>query len=148
VEKPLRCSVAALVRRDSDDRFLAVLRPPDDDRLPNVWGLPAVTLTDGELPECGLRRLGLEKLGARLEPVRMIGIRVADRGDYRLVLMDLEARVIAGEPDVALATTTATRYVDQCWTDRLELLAEAAAKGSLCSQILLERAGIRYEGSG
>ncbi|HEX6070343.1 MAG TPA: NUDIX domain-containing protein, partial [Longimicrobiaceae bacterium] len=61
--RPVKCSVAAVVRREgAPGEFLAVRRPPDDDHLPNVWGLPAVSLRDGELPEAALRRLGEEKL--------------------------------------------------------------------------------------
>lgn len=142
--KPIRTSVAAVVRRDGDDVFLAVRRPPDDDRLPDVWGLPAVTLHEGELPEAGLRRVGREKLGVELEPIRFLGIQSADRGEYELILMDIEARVASGDPDVRASTSAGTRYVDQKWTDRLEILADAAARGSLCSQILLDCCGFPY----
>lgn len=144
--KPVKCAVAAVVRDPADPRrFLAVRRPPDDDRLPGVWGLPAVSLRPGELPEAGLRRVGREKLGAELEPVSLVGIKSMDRGEYELILMDLEARLVRGEPSVADADTTATRYVDQRWTEDLTLLADAARRGSLCSQILLEAHGAPYE---
>jgi ADP-ribose pyrophosphatase YjhB (NUDIX family) len=143
--KPVRCSVAAVLRNPENAReFLAVRRPPDDDRLPNVWGLPAVTLAPGELPEAGLRRIGREKLGAEIEPTRFVGIKSMDRGDYELILMDMEAGVVSGAPSVLLAETTATRYVDQRWTDDLLVLREAARRGSLCSQLLLEASGIGY----
>lgn len=136
--KPVRCSVAAVVRRQGETRFLAVRRPLDDDKLPGVWGLPAVTLRPGELPEDGLRRLGHEKLGVRLEPSRFVGIRAADRGSYELILMDIEAMLVEGEPDVYAATTMATRYVDQKWAGEVGILRDAAEKGSLCCRILLE----------
>jgi 8-oxo-dGTP diphosphatase len=140
-----KCSVAAIVRRDPGGaEFLAVLRPPDDDRLPDVWGLPAVSLLPGELPEAGLRRVGREKLGVELEPVSMLGIRRADRGQYELILMDIEARLVSGEPSVHRASSTATRYADQRWTDDLQLLAPAASRGSLCCRILLDSAGVPY----
>jgi ADP-ribose pyrophosphatase YjhB (NUDIX family) len=136
--KPVRHSVAAVVRRLADDRFLAVRRPPDDDLLPDFWGLPAVTLAPGELPEAGLRRVGREKLGVTVEPVRLIGIRAADRGTYELILLEFEARLVEGEPDVQLASTAGTRYVEQRWTDQLDLLRPAAHAGSLCCRILLD----------
>jgi hypothetical protein len=140
-----KCAVAAVLRRvPGGAELLAVRRPPDDDRLPDVWGLPAVSLRAGELPETGLRRVGLEKLGAELEPVCMVGIRRADRGEYELILMDIEARIIRGEPSVQRASSTATRYVDQRWTADLQLFAPAASMGSLCCQILLDSAGVPY----
>ena len=143
--KPVRCSVAAVVRRDGDpDRFLAVQRPPDDDRLPDVWGLPAVTLAPGELPEQGVRRVGREKLGTEIEPVRFVGIGSMDRGEYELILRDVEARLAGAEPDVRSARSAATRYVDQRWTDDLSLLADAARRGSLCSRLLLDAHGVAY----
>lgn len=143
--KPIRCAVAAVLRRDHrSEHFLAVQRPPDDDLLPGVWGLPAVTLQPGELPEQGVRRIGREKLGVEVEPVRFVGIGAMDRGDYQLILMDIEARLVAGEPDVGAATTLATRYSAQQWTDQLPLLRDAARRGSLCSRVLLDAHGVGY----
>lgn len=142
---PIRYSVAAVIRRwGEDDEFLAVQRPPDDERLPDAWGLPAVSLRPGELPEAGLRRVGREKLGVELEPLRLIGIRSMDRGDYELILMDIEAGILAGDPSVFAAKTRSTRYVAQRWTADLGLLRDAARRGSLCCRILLEESGVGY----
>lgn len=143
--KPVKCSVAAVVRCPNDpDEFLAVRRPDDDDLLPGVWGLPAVTLQPGELPEAALRRLGREKLGAALEPRSFIGIDAADRGGYLLILMDIEAEVAGGDPDVHAGRTSGTAYVEQRWTSDATLLVEAASRGSVCSRILLESKGLGY----
>jgi ADP-ribose pyrophosphatase YjhB (NUDIX family) len=143
--KPVRCAVAAVLRHPGDERlFLAVRRPDSDEQLPGVWGLPAVTLAPGELPEAGLRRIGREKLGTEVEPVRFVGIRSRDRGDYELILMDIEARLTGPEPAVADAPTRATRYVDQRWTGDLLLLRDAARMGSVCSQVMLEAHGVDY----
>lgn len=145
--QPVKCSVAAVLRDPQDpDRFLIVKRPPDDDRLPDVWGLPAVTLQPGELPEQGLRRIGREKLDAEIEPARFVGIKSADRGEYQLILMDIEARLVRGEPSVHRASTSSTRYVDQRWTRDPREVGEAARRGSLCSQVLLESMGVDYAG--
>ena len=142
--KPIKCSVAAVIRRRGAPEFLAVQRPPDDDHLPDAWGLPAVSLGAGELPESGLARLGREKLGVELEPVRFMGARAADRAGYQLILMDIEAELKSGEADVHAATSTSTRYVDQQWTNDLTMLVPAARLGSLCCQIVLDGHGISY----
>ena len=145
LERPVKCSVAAVVRSATrPGSFLAVQRPEDDDLLPGVWGLPAVTLRSEELPEAAVARLGREKLGASLAATRFVGIRAADRAHYLLILMDLEAEVLAGEPNVQAACTTGTAYVAQRWTTDLSLLADAARRGSVCSRILLEAEGIPF----
>lgn len=139
LEGPVKCSVAAVVRSSAHPgAFLAVRRPPDDDRLPDVWGLPAVTLADGELPEAAVQRLGREKLSTQLKARSFVGIRAADRGDYLLILMDIEAEVTGPAPDVHAARTSATAYVDQRWSESLEILREAAERGSVCARIMLE----------
>ena len=145
LDRPVKCSVAAVVRRGEGlAEFLAVRRPADDDRLPGVWGLPAVTLRPGELPEAALRRLGEEKLGVSLRPLRFVGVRAADRGDHLLILMDLEAEVQRGEPDVGAARTSGTAYVEQRWTADATILVDAARRGAVCSRILLEAEQIPY----
>lgn len=103
-----------------------------------MWGLPAVTLQPGELPEEALRRIGTTKLAASIEPIRFIGIKSADRGPYRLVLMDIEACLADGRPAVTDADSEGTNYVSQRWTSDPSLLRASARKGSLCSQVLLE----------
>ena len=142
--KPIKCAVAAVVTGPEDGQFLTVKRPDSDESLPGVWGLPAISLSPGELPEAGLLRLGREKLGVELQAVSMVGIRHADRGNYQLILMDIEARVVGGEPSVRRATSSATRYVDQRWISDPSLLREAARGGSVCSRILLEARGVSY----
>lgn len=116
-------------------------RPLDDDSLPGAWGLPAVTLRPGELPESAVRRIGAEKLGVEIEPTRFLGVEYADRGAYRLVLMDIEARVRTGHPDVGAASGAGTRYIEARWTADVETLRPAARDGSLCCAILLQQAG-------
>jgi 8-oxo-dGTP diphosphatase len=137
--KPVKCAIAAVLRKKGNPLlFLAVKRPPTDDLLPNLWGLPAVSLQPGELPEAALRRLGREKLNTNLEPVRFIGIKAQEREDYQLILMDLEAELAGPEPSVQHATSEGTRYVDQVWTDNPDLLRPAAQRGSVCCQLFLE----------
>lgn len=144
--KPTNFAVAAIISNpNSLKEILAVKRPPDDESLPDVWGLPAVTVKEGELPEDAIRRLGVEKLSTKIEPISYVGIKRADRGSYELILMDIAAELKGQEPSVKEATTTGTKYVDQKWTNDYAIFEEAAKKGSLCSRILLESKGIPWE---
>lgn len=141
----IKCSVAVyLLNPKNEKEFLAIKRPSDDDALPNLWGLPAVTLKQYELPEQAVIRIGIEKLNTIIEPVSFLGIKSANRKSYKLILMDIKAKLIGHEPVVADSKTKNTKYVDQKWTSDLSLLKESASKGSLCSQILLDVNSIRY----
>ncbi len=143
--KPTRFSIAAIiVNPNNDAEVLAVKRPPNDDSLPNVWGLPAVTPVERELPEAAVKRLGIEKLSTEIESVEYVGIKYTERSTYNLILMDIQACLVGREPSVKNATTTGTKYVDQQWTSDYSIFKEAASKGSLCSQIFLESKGVAW----
>lgn len=145
ITKPIKTAVAVfLLNPNNPSQFLIVKRPPDDDSLPNVYGLPAGSIKNGEMPEQVVTRVGKEKLNTEIKPTRFIGSKYIDRGTYILILMDIEAELIGGEPDVLSAETENTKYVDQAWTEDYTRLVEAASKGSLCSQIILDREGINY----
>lgn len=144
--KPTKFAVAvALYNPGNENEVLAVKRPADDDNLPNVWGLPAVSVKDGELPEDAVKRVGVEKLATEIKPVSYIGVMRADRGDYELILMDIKAELVGNEPSVQNATTTGTKYIDQKWTDDYSIFKDAATKGSLCSRILLESKSLSWD---
>jgi ADP-ribose pyrophosphatase YjhB (NUDIX family) len=134
----MKRSVAVVIRRPGDPRFLAVRRPLDDAELPGVWGLPATSLRPGESLEDAAIRVGREKLGVELRIGSPIGELYAERPSGALTLTDLEATVVRGEPDVTRATTDSTRYIAQQWVSDVEILREGAARGSLCCRILVE----------
>lgn len=142
--KPFKFSVAIALKNNKGE-ILAVRRPSHDDSLPNVWGLPAVTIRPSESPEEAAKRVGSEKLACTVEPVGFIGIKSAERKSFRLILMDIEAKVATGNPQVTASQTTATKYIEQKWTNDISVFKEAAQKGSLCSQILLDSAGFNYQ---
>lgn len=149
--KPLKRSVAVVVRQPRDpagsggragDTFLIVRRPDDPgDPLAGAWGLPAVTLLDGESERDAVIRAGRVKLGVELAVGPRIGEKTADRGGYLLRLADYEATVAAGIPAVPQAGRSMTQYTACRYTADPAVLAEAAARGSLCAQILLEDTG-------
>lgn len=134
----MKHSVAVVVRRVGDPRFLVVQRPLDDEDLPGVWGLPAASLRPGETLEDAAVRVGREKLGVELRVGRTIGELAAERSTGALTLTDVEVMVLDGEPDVSRAVTSATRYIAQQWVGDVGILREGAERGSLCCRILVE----------
>jgi uncharacterized protein len=140
--KSAKHSVAVVVRA-ADGTFLVVRRPQDpDDPLAGLWGLPAITLRDGEDEQAAVVRAGRAKLGVDLAPGRKIGEATADRGSHLLRLSDYEATVAAGTPSVPQADTSMTQYVAAMFTDDPGVLGEAAARGSLCARVFLEATAV------
>jgi len=136
--KPAKHSVAVVVR-NADGEFLVVRRPADaSDPLAGLWGLPAITLRDGEDERGAVVRAGRVKLGVDLAAGRKLGEVAADRGSYVLRLADYEATIVTGTPRVPQAGASMTQYVAAMFTDDPTVLDEAAAKGSLCARIFLE----------
>jgi ADP-ribose pyrophosphatase YjhB (NUDIX family) len=138
-------SVAVVVRGEPGT-FLVVKRPDDpDDPLAGVWGLPAITLRDGETERDAVIRAGRVKLGAELAVRGRIGEKTRDRGPYVLTLADYEATVASGtvtvpQPTVPQGDGSMTQYTEAQFVTDPGVLADAAAKGSLCAQIFLETA--------
>jgi ADP-ribose pyrophosphatase YjhB (NUDIX family) len=120
---------------ESPAGVLLVRRPDDDDRLPGVWGLPAVSLREGEAERDAVLRAGRDKLGVDVEPVTPVG---AEEGEG-VAMRDWAARIVEGEPKVP-QPGEGTQYVELRWGDSAEL-APAARAGSLCARVLLRAVG-------
>jgi 8-oxo-dGTP diphosphatase len=139
--KPVKRSVAVVVRRP-DEAFLVVRRPADPaDPLAGAWGLPAVTLGEGEDERGAVIRAGRVKLGVELAPGRRIGEKTADRGGYLLRLADYEAVIVSGVPAVPQPDASLTQYTACRFTADPAVLEEAAARGSACAQVFLDASG-------
>lgn len=118
--------------------WLLVRRPPDDEDLPGVWGLPAGTFDGEETVEQLVRRIGRDKLGVDLEPgvflVDGASERASGRPSYRLEMALWSARVASGAPSVPQQIAGVTQYVDARWGDPGDLLP-GAREGSLCCRL-------------
>jgi 8-oxo-dGTP diphosphatase len=125
--------VSVVVERP--DGLLLVRRPDDDESLPGVWGLPAVSLAPGESEEDGVRRAGRDKLGVELRPLRAVGVDAT--------MTDWEAELVDGEPEVPQPGPH-TQYAELRWGEPAEL-RPAARQGSLCSRVLLRARGLDWE---
>jgi len=137
VQQTVRHAVAAVIRR-ADGLVLAVQRPDEPgEELPGVWGLPAATLRDGESPVDGVRRLGREKLGVDLTPLRALATGEQQRADYTLRMTVYEASM-SGEPQLPdrAAGASGTLYEAHDWLPAASF-REAADKGSLCCRLFL-----------
>ena len=134
---PLKRSVSLVIEGPAG--VLLVRRPDDDDSLPGLWGLPAASLREGESEREALARVGREKLGVEVEPLRPIGEEEAERESYRIEMRDWAASIVAGDPAVPQAGE-GTQYVEWCWGDPAEL-APAARAGSVCARVLLRALG-------
>jgi ADP-ribose pyrophosphatase YjhB (NUDIX family) len=117
-----------------------VQRPALDENLPNVWGLPAGSLKDGESFEDCVRRSGMEKLGVELDVVDLIGEGNLERDTYVLHMKEYEVSVRSGEPSVPQPYPEVTQYQATRWGNADDLV-EAASKGSLCCRIFLSSVG-------
>ena len=139
--KRVKRSVALVVRGAVPGEFLIVRRPQDPaDPLAGLWGLPAITLLDGEdegrpLPSgAGRAKLGVELRGRRAHR----RAQRADRGGHVLRLADYEAAIVAGVPAVPQRDQSMTQYTACRFSGDSASLREPAARGSLCAQVFLE----------
>jgi len=120
----IKHSVAVLIERG--DQVLAVLRPDADDELPGIWGLPAGTLREGENVQDLVARIGREKLGVTLIPLRRISAGIQDRPNYRLE-MELWEVLMEGTPT----------HPDWQWAP-VDLLQPGKDAGSLCCELAIK----------
>lgn len=133
-------AVFYVIRNKEDEtKFVAVKRPENDKELPNVWGLPAGSVKEGESFEEACVKRAKEKLGVDIKILKFIGRGNVDREDYVLHGEEFLVEIISGEPDVSKCEK-GTKYADWKWAPA-ECLKEASSKGSLCSSIYLDFCG-------
>ena len=121
---PVKHSIAVLIIRG--DEILAICRPEDDDELPGIWGLPAGTARGAETVEDVITRIGRDKLGVKLTPVRRVATGSQDRPAYRLE-MELWEVSMEGRPT----------HPKWQWAS-VDLLRPGMASGSLCCQLAVQ----------
>lgn len=144
MSKPVKYTVAIIPKKSADsEEFLVVRRPAEDKDLADSWGLAAVTLQPGELPEQGAIRACREKLGCKAVPSRFLGVMFQKRNAYDIFLMDIEMILEPGEEaDVTKANTTHTAYSGQQWSTDPQILMDSARAGSCCASLFLTDRGL------
>lgn len=136
--KPLKRAVALAAWTERE--LLLVKRPEEDPEFGGAWGLPAVSLKEGESVEEGAMRVGEEKLGTRVEVLQPVAFGVEERAAYTLKLWVVEARLLT-EPLLPEPKPGKTYYRAYRYGEPLEL-REAARQGSLCSRLYLAVKGL------
>jgi ADP-ribose pyrophosphatase YjhB (NUDIX family) len=106
-------------------RVLSTRRAQDDDELPGIWGLPAGSLRESETVQDVIARIGSDKLGVKLIPVRRLASGAQDRPGYRLE-MELWEASMEGAPT----------HPEWQWAE-LKLLDPGRAAGSLCCELAI-----------
>lgn len=137
---PTKRAISFVIFDDSRSKLLAVKRPPDDEDLPDVWGLPAGSLRTDESYEDAVHRSGREKLGVTLHVGPLLNEGNIEREGYVLHMRLYEVTIAAGEPSVPQPFERVTQYVDWKWMNP-EKLRPAAERGSLCSQLAIQKIG-------
>jgi len=138
--KPIKRSVAFVIYSEDRTRFLIVRRPPDDDSLPNVWGLPAGSLKESETSEDTVIRAAKEKLGTDVSIVELVGEGKVERNQYTLQMREYEVKIEKGEPKVPQHVQGITQYSELKWGTADDLV-ETARIESLCSRLYLKSIG-------
>ncbi len=153
-DRPAKRSIAVLIEEPrvppaatGESRWLLVRRPPDDEDLPDAWGLPAGSFRAGESEEALVRRIGREKLGVELRPARALLSGHALRPRCRLEMTLWAAQIERGTPEVPQPAAGVTRYRDWGWRTP-NALRPAAERGSLCCRLGLAWAGNPPDGGG
>ena len=136
----IKNSVAIVIYNSDKTKLLVVQRPPDDDSLPNVWGLPAASLKEGETFEEAVLRTGKDKLGVDVEIVGLTKEGEIDRNGYKLFMKEFEVKIVSGKSKVPQSIEGVTQYTKLDW-DTPDRLIEAAQKGSLYSRLYLSSIG-------
>ena len=132
-------SVALVVRREGRrDLLVLVRRPPYDSELPNVWGLPAATLLEGETINETAQRIAAQKLGVSIRVGTSLARGRQKRGED---FLDMTLCAAWTQSDTMKMPNTirdenVTPYVEWKW-GLVQDVTGAAQKGSLCSRLLL-----------
>ena len=135
--KSVKNAISFVIFANDRTNILLVKRPPEDEDLPGVWGLPAGSLREGESFEEAVHRAGREKLGVQLQVLQRLNAGEIERSQYTLHMQLYIAAVLQGKPSVPQPAEGITQYVDLTWAPP-EDLRPAAEKGSLCSRLALD----------
>lgn len=125
--KLIKHAVSVIIR--DNDKTLFALRSPNKKRFPLTWSLPSYFVNEEETHNEAIKRIGKEKLGIELMPLRLLNEGYGERDDFRLFMHDYEAKVISGIPRL-----NSDDYVDLCWEEPVSFLSKIPIKGE-CTRL-------------
>lgn len=125
-KKPIRHAVSVIIKNDKDETLFA-LRSPDKDSYPSIWSLPSHYVEKGEEHKNTIKRIGENKLGILLEPIKLINEGKSDRGDFILFMHDYEVKIISGEPHIV-----SDDYTEIKWFEPIKQINSMNIMGDCC----------------
>ena len=138
LKKPMKLAVAFYIENKKGE-FTAIKRLPDDESLPDVWGLSAASLRGGEDYEQAVKRGASEKLGIKVNKMQFVGEDEIERPKYFLKLREYRILGYENKPNLQGGDKY---YAKFAWQKDPEIFRKAAEKGSLCSRIFLRNRGL------
>ncbi|GBD11276.1 hypothetical protein HRbin23_00931 [bacterium HR23] len=136
---PVQRSIALAVFHPAHPgKVLVVKRPPWDADLPDIWGLPAVSMLPGESLETAVRRCAITKLGRMVHAQGVLGEgwQEGPSGAHKLTLWACGTEEDTFSLPPPRPEGGSTLYTAWKWAPP-SLLAEGARRGSLCCRLFL-----------
>ena len=144
--KEVKYAIFYVIKNKEDpSKILIVKRPDDDVDLPDMWGIPAGSVKEGETYEEAIIRNGRNKLGVELKVIKLIERGNLDRGSYILHGEEYEAEIVSGTPNDPQKDGECNQYQDWKW-GTYEDLIEASKRSSLCCNLYLKSIGEKVLG--
>ncbi|MFB6114953.1 MAG: NUDIX hydrolase [Candidatus Nanohalobium sp.] len=140
-------NVVALVifRDESQEEFLSVKRPEDDENRPGEWGLPMTTVREDEEWEDAVHRAAENKLGVEVNIEQLMSEGGQARDGYNITLRNYEVSIESGEPDVEDAEAEGTNYVKWSWRPPNAFRDDAESSETLWSTMLLDHLDYMFD---
>ena len=138
---PVKKAIALLIRSEENQGLvLGCLRLETDTSYPNMWGLPAGSLKDGEAEFELIDRIMIQKLRIKnYKIIRHLGKLTAPRQNkFLLILDEFEILVESNQANCNL------KEYQKCEFQDPSIFVETARTGSLCTQICLNYFNIKY----
>lgn len=126
LEKPIKHAVSVVIENDKGQTLFA-LRSPNKSEYPLVWSLPSHFVNNNEGLEETVIRVGQNKLGVTLEPIKLLNEGYGERPEFKLFMHVFAARVIAGNPHIH-----SDDFIELKWSDSVTQLSTMNIMGDCC----------------